>query len=207
MDTLGWMAVTCGALALAGFVTGAFALRRRRFLGTAVGLTFGLLLLTLSALFATIGVATQGYRALTHEELAATVLVRPAGPRRFVADFTFPDGRRESFDLAGDQLYVDAHILKWKPLANILGLHTGYELDRVGGRYMVLQDERDSLRTVHSLKQGKPVDMFALRQRFAIFRPLLDAEYGSATFIAADEPARLEVLVSTTGLLIRRITP
>jgi len=207
MDTLGWMAVTCGALALAGFVSGTFALRRRRFLGTAVGLAFGLLLLTLSALFATIGVATQGYRALTHEELAATVVTRPNGARRFTAEFIFADGRHQSFELAGDQLYVDAHILKWKPLANILGLHTDYELDRVGGRYLSLQEERDSVRTLHSLKQNKLVDMFALRQRFAIFQPFLDAEYGSATFIGVDRPARFEIRVSTTGLLIRRVEP
>ena len=34
--------------------------------------------------------------------------------------------------------------------------------------------------------------------------PLLDAEYGSATFAAADGPALYEVRVSMTGLLIRK---
>ena len=35
--------------------------------------------------------------------------------------------------------------------------------------------------------------------------PLLDAEYGSATFITVDGPCTLHVLVSTTGLLIRKV--
>ena len=109
------------------------------------------------------------------------------------------------FSLSGDELYVDAHILKWKPIANYFGLHTSYELDRVAGRYKKVEDEKTKARTVFSLSQKKPVDMFALRRRFLLLRPLLDAEYGSATFIAANKAAEFEVRVSTTGLLIRKV--
>jgi hypothetical protein len=45
--------------------------------------------------------------------------------------------------------------------------------------------------------------MFVLGRRFP--RPLLDARYGSATFIAANKPVEFEVRVSTTGLLIRKV--
>ncbi len=117
----------------------------------------------------------------------------------------FPDGRVAAHTLAGDELYVDAHILKWKPVANILGLHTAYELDRVGGRYQQLNDEQNAPRTIYGLGEKKPVDMFNLRQRYSVLAPLLDAEYGSATFVAVEQPARLEVRVSTTGLLIRKV--
>jgi hypothetical protein len=37
--------------------------------------------------------------------------------------------------------------------------------------------------------------------------PLLDAEYGSASFVAADSPTQYEVCVSTNGLLIRILGP
>ncbi len=201
------IAFIAATLAVLFLVAGVFALKRKRLLGSATSITFALLLLAVAALMATISVATQGYRALTHEEVAASVVVRPIGPQRFSARFTFPDGRQETFELAGDQIYVDAHILKWKPIANILGLHTAYELDRVGGRYMELGAERDSARTVFELARDKPFDMFALRRRWSVFTPLLDAEYGSGTFVMADRPATLEVRVSTSGLLIRSITP
>jgi hypothetical protein len=49
------------------------------------------------------------------------------------------------------------------------------------------------------------VDAFALRRRYAWLAPLVDAEYGSATFIAATYPARYQVRVSTTGLLVREV--
>ena len=163
------------------------------------------LMLSLSALFGTISIAIQGYHALTREELAAIVKIEPAGEQRFDARFTMPDGSEKIFSLAGDQLYVDAHILKWKPLANIFGLHTSYELDRVAGRYSLLNDETTKVRTVYSLSKEKPLNMFDLRQRFAMLNPLLDAEYGSATFINSNSPEEFELTVSTTGLLIRKI--
>ncbi len=150
-------------------------------------------------------IATEGYRALTHEEIAAVVKTEPTGAKEFTAHFRFPDGHEVSYRLAGDALYMDAHILKWKPVFNLLGLHTAYELDRVAGRYIDLKEERDSIRTVFLLSRDKPVDMFTLRQRYSLLEPLLDAEYGSASFINSDKPAYFEIRVSTTGLLIRKV--
>ena len=193
-----------GILSIVFFIAGIVALKRKRLLGTGVSLLLALLMLSLAALSGTISVATQGYRALTREEVAAVVRTEPIDPGRFKARFHFPDGREAVFGLNGNELYVDAHILKWKPIANYFGLHTSYELDRVAGRYTKLEDEQTKARTVFSLSQEKPVDMFTLRRRFPLLRPLLDAEYGSATFIAASKPAEFEVRVSTTGLMIRK---
>jgi hypothetical protein len=127
----------------------------------------------------------------------------PAGVDRFEIFFV-PDGGKKAFSLSGDQLYIDAHILKWKPLANILGLHTSYELDRVAGRYAILNEETTKVHTVYSLSKDRSVDLFDLRRRFAILNPLLDAEYGSATFINSNSAEEFRVMVSTTGLLIRK---
>jgi len=199
--------VLAAVLALAGVVlfgAGWRGLRRRRLLPCGLGATSGLLLLSLGALALTLSVATQGYRAFTREDVVVTVETRPAGQQSFDAVFRFPSGRSETFRLGGDQLYVDAHILKWKPWAHLLGIHTDYELDRVAGRYASLEDERDRPRTVFSLARPKAVDLFELRRRYAWLHPLVDTEYGSATFITAGDHARFDVLVSTTGLLVRR---
>jgi hypothetical protein len=161
-------------------------------------------MISLSALFSTISIAIQGYHALILEELAATVKVEPTGEQKFIARFTLPDGSEKVFFLAGDQLYIDAHILKWKPLANIFGQHTSYELDRVAGRYALLNDETTKVHTVYSLSKDRPLDMFELRRRFTFLNPLLDAEYGSATFINSNNTEEFRVMVSTTGLLIRK---
>ncbi len=181
------------------------AIKKRRVFGTFRNFLITLLMLSLAALFGTISISIQGYHALTKEELAAVVKIEPAGVQRFKAEFSLPDGSKKVFMLSGDQLYVDAHILKWKPIVNLFGLHTAYELDRVSGRYEYLRDETSKARTVFSLSKDKPVDMFQLRRRFAMLSPLVDAEYGSATFINTNTAQECRVMVSTTGLLIRKV--
>lgn len=197
--------VAFGALGTILILAGITALVLLRPLRFALHTLAGLLFLALGALAGTIAVGTQGYRALTREDIAAHISVRTAGPQRFEAAFRFPDGRESPFALAGDEIYIDAHILKWKPFANVLGLHTAYELDRVAGRYQAIEQERSAVRTVYSLGQEKRIDLFALRQRYSFLAPLLDAEYGSATFVPVTHPAELELRVSTTGLLIREV--
>jgi hypothetical protein len=88
-------------------------------------------------------------------------------------------------------------------MANIFGLHTAYQLDRVTGRYHDVAEERSSERTIHSLALDTPLDMFTLRRRYAFLDPVLDAEYGSGTFVPVTRPTAFEVRVSTTGLLMR----
>lgn len=197
------LSASCAVLGVILLILTVSAVRKKKAASALLRLVTGLLFLTLSSLFATIFIAIAGYQALTREELAATVSIVPAGPQQFIAKVRMPDGSQQNFRLKGDQLYVDAHILKWKPYANILGLHTSYELDRVSGRYADLNDEQTKPRTVFSLAKDKPVDLFALRQKFAWLSPVLDAEYGSATFINTSCAVEFKVMVSTTGLLIR----
>lgn len=172
-----------------------------------IRMAVGLFLLALGTIAGAISVGMMGYRAFTREDVVAHIMVKPAGKQRFLATFRFADGREATYDLAGDAIYVDAHILKWHPYANMIGLHTAYEIDRVAGRYHSIKDERDAMRTVHSLGRDKPVDLYSLRRRFSFLSPLFDAEYGSATFIPVTRPAELELRISTSGLLMRESAP
>jgi hypothetical protein len=196
-------AIALGVLGGILVINGIAALLRAKPMNFALRSLAGLLLMTLGALAGTVAVGIQGYQALTREDVAARISVRPVGPQRFTATIRYPDGGEAAYEIAGDEIYVDAHILKWKPLANILGLHTAYELDRIAGRYRAIDQERGAPRTVHSLGRERAVDLFELRQRYAFLAPLFDAEYGSATFIAVTRPAELELRVSATGLLLR----
>jgi len=199
--------IVCLVLALLLLRAAVGAWHGRHRLSALVALLAAALCLALAALCGTISVGVRGYRALTQEVLAATIQTEPLAARHFRATVTLADGSLHMFDLAGDAVYVDAHILKWRPAVNLLGLHTAYELDRIAGRYRSLGDEQTRERTVYSIARAKPIDVFDLARRYWLLRPLVDAEYGSATFINATEPATYEVRVSTTGLLVRRIVP
>ena len=203
IDPLIIAAGVCGFLCLLFFFAFVAAIRKRKVLGTVRNFTFTFLLLVLALLFATITASLKGYKALTHEELAATVEIIPVSDQKFVAHFTFPDNTESNFELAGDELYVDAHILKWKSVANFFGLHTFYELDRVAGRYSEIEEETSKDRTVFSLGKEKMVNIFDLRLQYELLSFLLDAEYGSASFVNVSNSAKFNIMVSTTGLLIR----
>jgi len=197
--------VTSLCLLLVGALVGVTAVREarvRHWLGGTIRGLVALLLLALAALAATVTVGLQGYRGLTFEEVAATVRTEPVAPQRFRATITLPDRRLAMYELAGDAFYVDAHVLKWHPWASLLGLRTVYELDRVAGRYNSIADERARPHTAYELARSKPVDLYFIARR-RLLGPLVDAEYGSATFVAASRPATFEVRVSTTGLLAR----
>lgn len=204
-----WM-LGAGALALLGLVlliASLIALVQFRPLTLLLRLAASCVALAGAALIGAVVVGTQGYQALTREAVAAQIRVEPLGPQRFRAHVRLADGREGTYELAGDEIYVDAHVLKWKPIANLAGLHTAYELDRIAGRYHSLKDEKAGKRTVYELGADKPIDLFTLRRRYAWLAPLLDAEYGSASFVPVTKPEQFEVRVTTSGVLIREVRP
>jgi hypothetical protein len=201
------VAIVLGALGVLLILAAMVALVRLRPLGFAVRTLAGLLLLSVGSMAGMIALGTQGYRALTREDVAARLFVQPSSPQRFQVTVRFADGRDAAFEVAGDEVYVDARVLKWKPVANLLGLHTVYELDRVAGRYRDIAQERSAPRTVYALGQNRPVNLFRMRERYAFLGSLFDAEYGSGSFVPVTRPAELELRVSTTGLLIREAAP
>jgi hypothetical protein len=198
------VAGAAAALASAILLLAAFqALFRGRLLLFSARMLVGSAMLAAGIAVWTLAFGIQGYRALTREEVAAVIAIAPLGPQRFEARVRLPDGREQRFTLAGDEVYVDAQILKWKPAANLLGLHTAYQLDRIAGRYRDLAQEQGAKRTVDSLATPRTVDLFDLRRRYAVLAPVVDAEYGSATFVAAGEARQIEIRISTSGLMAR----
>jgi len=182
------------------------ALARARLFGFVVRAILSFLLVVGGAGLAAIALGTQGMRALTHEQSAARIKVVPTGPQRYDATVTFADGRVETYDMAGDDIYIDAHIVKWTPLANMLGLQTSYRLDRISGRYRTIEQESMARRTIYPIGAPVLVDLVSLGKRLPL-GDFFDAEYGSATYVPVAGPAELELMVSTSGLLLRPLPP
>jgi len=197
------LSILLALLGFMSFVSSLVAARRKKVFGSVSGGVFALLMLLTSLLFGAVSAGLHGYETLTHEDVVVQVTTIPLGEQRFEARFLFPDGTEQVYELAGDQLYVDAHILKWKPVANILGLHTQFALDRVGGRYHQLKHERTRPRTIFAMSTKSKLDLFHLRKKWERLSPLYDADYGSATWADASRESQFELRVSTTGLLLR----
>ena len=196
------IAALLGILGVALAFSAFGALARARLFSFVFRAVLSILLLASGAVLAVVALGIQGMQALTKEETAARIKLIPSGPQRFDATVTFADGHVETFDLAGDDIYIDGHIVKWTPLANMLGLHTSYRLDRIAGRYRALEQENTARRTVYALGTPAIIDLVALGRSFPL-ADFFDAEYGSASYVPVAAPGELELKVSTTGLLLR----
>jgi hypothetical protein len=194
------------AFALAGIlllIAAVRRLRRRGVLGGATRGAAGLVLVLLSVCASLIAANLRTYQRLTFEQPAAELQLSRTAEREFNAVLTYPTGERANFALRGDEWQVDARVLKWHALANLVGFDTAYRLERIGGRYTRVEDERTQLRTVYSLNPPQRIDPWDLVHRFHSWIPWIDALYGSATYLPMADGALFEIKVSQSGLVAR----
>ena len=192
--------------ALAGilfFIAAVRRVRRRRLLGGAMRGATGLVLILLSACAALIAANLRTYQRLTSEQPAAELQFTRTAEREFNAILTYPGGERANFALRGDEWQVDARVLKWHAFANMVGFDTAYRLERIGGRYTRVEDERAQPRTVYSLNPTQRIDPWDLVHRYHSWVPWIDALYGSATYLPMADGALFEIKVSQSGLVAR----
>jgi hypothetical protein len=178
-------------------------LRRLKLVRGTLYLLFGgiFLLAVLAAGLVTANLFT--YARLTHEQEAARVTTRQLDERQFAISLQTRDRPPRHYSVQGDEWQIDARVLKWRALGNLLGFDTVYRLERLSGRYGDVQSERSAPRTVHELAQDPGVDFWSVARRYHQYLPLADALYGSAAYVPMAEGAEYVVTVSASGLVVR----
>jgi hypothetical protein len=182
------------------------AIRRLRHLQLARGTLFflsGAFVLLLAAGVALVAVNLYTYARLTHEQVAARVSMRQLGERHYAVSLRAKSAAPRHFELRGDEWQLDARVVKWRAVGNLLGFDTVYRLERLSGRYGDVTRERNAPRTVHSLAEEPGVDFWTVLRRYHAYVPLADALYGSAAYVPMAEGAEYAVSVSTSGLVVR----
>jgi hypothetical protein len=202
--------MTIGALIVVFSLTGILLslaairrLRQRRLTAGIAGGTAALLLFLVAASIGLIAANLRTYSRLSHEQPAAELQFTRLGDRQFNAVLSYPAGGTEVFALRGDEWQIDARVLKWRAFANILGFDTIYRLERIGGRYTRIEDERSAERSVYSLNPPPRLDLWDAARRYKKWLPWLDALYGSATYLPMADGALYEISVSQSGLTAR----
>jgi len=206
MTLVDGVAIVCAILALFFLLASATSLREHRWVVGVITLLLGTTLFLSGLLFGAISVGTEGYRPLVEDDLAVTVRAERMAGDSILARFTVDSGMSRTYRLAGGELLLEAHVLKWRPLVARLGLRPGYEVSRVTGRYRDRTDDETKPHTVLSLSVQKPLDFFDLATRFDFLDPLLEYEYRSAALVPGGASGSYEVRVTASDLLIRRVT-
>jgi len=176
--------------------------RRSPLSGSLQGLS-GLLFLSLAALAVAVALNLYSYRVLVQEQPVAEVRFEALGPQYFRVYLLPSGGGSRVLELRGDQWQIDARVLKWTGLANLLGMKTAYRLERLSGRYSDVQQERKDTRTVYQLDNPRGLDLWAWVKRSERKLPWLDAIYGSAAYMPMVDKAQFRVSISNSGLVVR----
>jgi hypothetical protein len=180
-------------------------LRRRRLVGGALSGATALALFLLAAGAGLVATDLRTYQRLAYEQPVGELQLTRTGEREFNAVLTYPTGEHANFALRGDEWQIDARVLKWHAMANILGFDTVYRLERISGRYTHIEDERRLARTVYALNPPARIDLWDMVHRYRDWMPWLDALYGSATYLPMADGALFEIKVSQSGLIARPI--
>ena len=170
--------------------------------GCAHGAT-AIVLFLLAACAVLVAANLRTYQRLSYEQPAGELQFSKLADRYFKAILSYPNGERADFDLRGDEWVVDARVLKWHAFANLMGFDAAYRLERIGGRYSHIEDERGEPRTVYDLHSPGRIDPWELVHQYHSWVPWMDALYGSATFLPMADGALYEIKVSQTGLIAR----
>ena len=179
-------------------------LRKRRWAAATRNGFFGLLLLAFASLFLGVAANLYTYSRLTYEQEVADISFRQIAPMHYAATLDLLETERErNFEIRGSEWQVDARIIKWHGLANLLGLDTHFRLERLSGRYADVERETTQPRTVYALTDNPGLDMWHIASNLPDWLAVVDAQYGNATYLPIAEGARYRISVSRSGLVAR----
>ena len=144
-----------------------------------------------------------GYERLTDEQLVGVIEFSQSAPDEYTARLMIDGQIDRLLTLRGDEWQLDARVVTWKPPATILGLDPVYQLERLSGRYTSVDRERSEQRTVYSLAEERPLDLWSMARKFPKLAPGVDAFYGTATYLPMADGARFRVTMSRDALVAR----
>lgn len=204
MALLSVLAALLAVVGLLLLVRGLARLRRLRVVsGCACG-AGGCALVAAGLALAGVGLNLLTYQRLTAESPAATLEVTRSGPERYHVLLERPGGGiARQYPLTGDEWQLDARILRWRGPATLLGLDTRFRLERLSSRYQDAETAARQPPSVHDLAADRGLDVWRAANGLRRWMPLVDARYGSATYLPLADGARYSISVGRDGLIAR----
>lgn len=201
------LTITATAFVFLGLIFFALAVsrvRRRRIAAAGVHGVAGCCTFLLGGALVAVAFNLHSYQRLSHEQTVAEIIFRQFEPNAYGATLnSSKGGGAQRFVIRGDEWQIDARVLKWHGLANLVGLDSYYRLERLSGRYANLSTERNGARTVYGLAPREAVDLWGIARRYDRWMPFVDAIYGSAAYLPMANGAHFEISLTQSGLIAR----
>lgn len=162
--------------------------------------TFGLAFVALAGLIALLAYDVLSYRALPVDKPLATISFKADGGAYRVN--LLQGSEENSVLLEGDLWQLDARLLQWKGLAQLIGLQPGYRLEKLSGRFLSIEQQNLAQRTrvdlAHSLYGVDLWRWLRLNQRDLF---IFDPQAVRVTYLPIADNAVYTISLSPTGLL------
>lgn len=199
-DGLAWFTGLLALLAL--FIAARILFARNWFLAWLRG-TLGLAFVALAGLIGVVAYDLRSYDALAEEKPLVTLSFRSAGDQLYRVNLLEGGDEREVL-LEGDLWQLDARLLYWKGLAALIGLESGYRLEKLSGRFLAIEQQQTARHARVELAHSPyGIDLWRwlrLSQRdLFLFAP----EAARVTYLPIADGAVFSVSLTPTGLLAR----
>lgn len=178
---------------------------RRRFKVTR-GLS-GIVLLAVAVSLLWLTFLVQSYLGLTGEIKVAHIRATPIANAAHLmsVEVTLYDGNGHAtsdntYLIQGDEWMVQGDIIKFPTWLNVVGLHAGYKLTRLEGRYDDINLENNAHHTAIALNGGDDTFFQTTYTHRQWFAPFVDAAYGNAVF---QRPGSFDVFATQDALIAR----
>lgn len=213
-----WMIpAICGVVGLMLGFAGIARLLKARFAGGVLRVITSAGFLGAGGVAALAALNLQTYQRLTHEQLAATVYFSGIEneANKYVARITLPSGDSKNYTLTGDEFEIGAQVIKFKPLANMVGFDSVYRLEYMSGRFQerfVYDKVTTAEVTGVALSENPGLDVAAyVKQEGARFgmeafggaTDQEDARYGSAVYLPMSDGLEYEIKVTQDAMIAR----
>ena len=162
----------------------------------AIALVFG----AVFSLFSLLDVLS--YKQLLTEVPIATISIYKKSDQLYDLTLAARGEDEQRFEIHGDQWQLDARLLTWVGPLAAAGQKPLYRLDRLSGRYVSLEQARNSEQSVFSLKQSQYVDLWDIFDKFDTW---IDVNYGSAVYMPMENGAVFSVYLTAKGMNVRPI--
>ena len=169
----------------------------------AARLVLGAGALGITGVIAFAGLNLQTYKRLTYERDVATITFKATEtPGTLTAHVVYDGGDKAEYVLAGDEFTMRARVIKFRPMANMLGYDSVYRLDRLEGGNAA--DEGDNVsRTVRRLSENPGLDVWALVREQGQRLDWVDASYGSAVYNPMADGLSYNIRITQDALIAR----
>lgn len=141
-----------------------------------------------------------GYHAASVGKTIANVSIYQLGDQSYDVTITDGDGQEFRSMVRGDQWQLDVRLIRWYGPGAKEGAQVLYRLDRLAGRYLQLEQERNQERSAFTIQQSRWVDVWQVLSRHTSW---LKAEQGQAQFMPLVNGAMFAIHADIEGVVAR----